>query len=418
MRRRTPPTAIQPDRATRSCQVPRRSRWGTVRWRGFECFVPSSPRAPASSRTSDAPLLLDRRGWLLWAGSRGRGSWPTIAAMTVFFCSHHFTVLPPSPDTVPFLKTRGRATSSLPSINKSQVTSSHFPTTSCQNIWFSRRFHSILVHQELGASLWLVPASTTAQHSSDKGTPPLPVGCLRNLTPPAWRCTGRDAPLLAGICRLAHPSEPLPAATPTVRSSIREETIAAPSQTGRGGAAWPRTASSSACRCVEWLALSSVKGCRSRTRESRMVELRPEGHGKLTGASAPIPSRRHGERKGGKNSNIAGNLPVPFGQLQRRRQTQSVSYCVSARSSLPSKSRCSAVDATGNLPPMCCNLNSDNNVSLLLDAEQQQVILLPLLLWLSGSSTARTRFAPSAVQAVSPVSPWFYFECPMRPDLL
>lgn len=297
MRRRTPPTAIQPDRATRSCHVPRRSRWGTVRWRGFECFVPSSPRAPASSRTSDAPLLLDRRGWLLWAGSRGRGSWPTIAAMTVFFCSHHFTVLPPSPDTVPFLKTRGRATSSLPSINKSQVTSSHFPTTSCQNIWFSRRFHSILVHQELGASLWLVPASTTAQHSSDKGTPPLPVGCLRNLTPPAWRCTGRDAPLLAGICCLAHPSEPLPAATPTVRSSIREETIAAPSQTGRGGAAWPRTASSSACRCVEWLALSSVKGCRSRTRESRMVELRPEGDGKLTGASAPIPSRRHGERK-------------------------------------------------------------------------------------------------------------------------
>lgn len=187
MRRRTPPTAIQPDRATRSCQVPRRSRWGTVRWRGFECFVPSSPRASASSRTSDAPLLLDRRGWLLWAGSRGRGSWPTIAAMSAFFCSHHFTVLPPSPDTVPFLKTRGRATSSLPSINKSQVTSSHFPTTSCQNIWFSRRFHSILVHQELGASLWLVPASTTAQHSSDKGTP----------SPARWLSQEPDAPGLA-----------------------------------------------------------------------------------------------------------------------------------------------------------------------------------------------------------------------------
>lgn len=282
----------------------------------FRVFRPIFPPGPGQQPNLRCPTASRPSG----LASVGRISRPGFLAHNCcddsLFCSHHFTVLPPSPDTVPFLKTRGRATSSLPSINKSQVTSSHFPTTSCQNIWFSRRFHSILVHQELGASLWLVPASTTAQHSSDKGTPPLPVGCLRNLTPPAWRCTGRDAPLLAGICCLAHPSEPLPAATPTVRSSIREETIAAPSQTGRGGAAWPRTASSSACRCVEWLALSSVKGCRSRTLESRMVELRPEGDGKLTGASAPIPSRRHGERKEVKTATSREIFQFPLGSCR------------------------------------------------------------------------------------------------------
>lgn len=210
MRRRTHPTAIQADRDTRSCHVPRRSRWGTVRWRGFECFVPSPPpRAPAISRTSDAPLLLDRRGWLLWAGSRGRVScWPAIVATTAFFlshCPHHQT-------QSHFSRRGGRATSSLRSTNKSPVTSSHFPTTSCQNLWLSPRFPSILVHQELGASWWL----RRADGAATRGPLPCPVGCLRNLTPPppppAWRCTGRDAPLLAGIRRLAHPSEPLPAA--------------------------------------------------------------------------------------------------------------------------------------------------------------------------------------------------------------
>lgn len=178
MRRRTHPTAIQADRDTRSCHVPRRSRWGTVRWRGFECFVPSPPppRAPAISRTSDAPLLLDRRGWLLWAGSRGRVScWPAIVATTAFFlshCPHHQT-------QSHFSRRGGRATSSLRSTNKSPVTSSHFPTTSCQNLWLSPRFPSILVHQELGASWWL----RRADGAATRGPLPCPVGCLRNLTP-------------------------------------------------------------------------------------------------------------------------------------------------------------------------------------------------------------------------------------------
>lgn len=271
MRRRTHPTAIQADRDTRSCHVPRRSRWGTVRWRGFECFVPSPPpRAPAISRTSDAPLLLDRRGWLLWAGSRGRVScWPAIVATTAFFlshCPHHQT-------QSHFSRRGGRATSSLRSTNKSPVTSSHFPTTSCQNLWLSPRFPSILVHQELGASWWL----RRADGAATRGPLPCPVGCLRNLTPPPPPRRG-VAPGGMPRCWLGSVVSRIQANLfLQQQNSIGEGTIAAPSQTGRGGAVgWPRTASSSACRCVEWLALSSVRGCRSRARESRMVELRPE----------------------------------------------------------------------------------------------------------------------------------------------
>lgn len=137
----------------------------------FRVFVPSSPRAPGQQPNLRCPTASRPSGM----ASVGRISRPGLLAHNCCDDSlFPFSLyLPPSPDTVPFLKMRGRATSSLLSTNKSQVKSSHFPTTSCQNIWFSRRFPSILVHQELGASWWLVPAST-AQHS-DKGTPPLPM---------------------------------------------------------------------------------------------------------------------------------------------------------------------------------------------------------------------------------------------------